>query len=424
MKRPAQRFAFAIALLCTGGAWADDQDAGALMLADQAPELTEKSGNVRTFIEAAYGDATRRNGGGAQDNQRLSLDIQYDHAFAPGWRALLGDRLDLNRPAPAGGERSINTLKEAYLSWQAQPETLLDAGRINVRNGVATGYNPTDYFRGGALRSIVSISPASLKENRQGSIMLRGQGLWDSGSLTMLYSPELRDQASTGGGWGPNVGATNHRDRWLVSVSQKIGAIVTPQFLLYREATLPTQFGLNLTGLINDATVAHVEWSGGRGPSQLARALEPLAPCSCDAWRNHLATGLTYTTADKMSLTGEYHYNGAGLDKKEWQALGQGAPLIYGQYRRWAQGAQELPTRQMLFFYGTWQDALINHLDLSLMHNFDLVDSSRRTWLEARYHVGNVEYALQGQRNGGRQTSDFGAIPESRSWQAVMRYYF
>ena len=123
-------------------------------------------------------------------------------------------------------------------------------------------------------------------------------------------------------------------------------------------------------------------------------------------------------------MTGEYHYNGAGLDKAEWNALGQGAPLIYGQYRRWAQSAQELPTRRMLFFYGTWQDALINHLDLSVMHNFDLVDSSRRSWLEARYHVGNVEYALQALRNGGRQTSDFGVIPESISWQLVMRYYF
>lgn len=424
MSRPAHRAVFAMALLCAGGARADDGDAGALMLADQAPEPAEKSGNLRTFIEAAHGGATRRSGGGAQDNQRLSLDIQYDHAFAPGWRALLGDRLDLNRPAPAGGEKNINTLKEAYLSWQARPETLLDAGRINVRNGVATGYNPTDYFRGGALRSVVSISPASLKENRQGSVMLRGQGLWDSGSLTMLYSPELRDRAGPAAGLSFDVGATNHKNRWLVAVSQKT-AILTPQFLLYREAALPTQFGLNLTGLINDATVAHLEWSGGRGPSQLARALGPLAPaCSCDAWRNHLATGLTYTTANKLSLTGEYHYNGAGLDKAEWNALGQGAPLIYGQYRRWAQAAQELPTRRMLFFYGTWQDAMVNHLDLSLMHNFDLVDSSRRTWLEARYHVGNVEYALQALRNGGRQASDFGAIPESRSWQLVMRYYF
>ncbi|MBC7860162.1 MAG: hypothetical protein H7Z39_15620 [Burkholderiaceae bacterium] len=425
MSRPSHRIVLAMALLCAGGARADDPDAGALMLADQAPEPTQQSGNLRTFIEAAHGGATRRNNGGAQDNQRLSLDIRHDRSFSPGWRAFLADRLDMSWPAPAGAEKHINTLKEAYLSWQARPETLLDAGRVNVRNGVATGYNPTDYFRGGALRSVVSISPASLKENRQGSIMLRGQGLWNSGSLTMLYSPKLSDQAGTGGGLSPDVGATNHRDRWLATVSQKIGAGLTPQFLIYREAARPTQFGLNLTGLINDATVAHLEWSGGRGPSQLTRALGPPAPaCPCDSWRNHLATGLTHTTANKLSLTGEYHYNGAGLDKAEWNALGQAAPRIYGQYRGWAQSAQEPPTRRMLFFYGTWQDALINHLDLSAMHHFDLVDSSRRTWLEARYHVGNVEYAVQALRNRGRQMSNFGAIPESRSWQAVVRYYF
>jgi hypothetical protein len=425
MSRSAHRLGLALALLGAGSARADDSDAGALMLADQAPEVAETARNLRAFVEGAAGGAVRRGNGGAQDNQRLSLDVQYDRSFSAGWRAFLADRLDMNWPAPAGGEKNINTLKEAYLNWRARPDTMLDAGRVNVRNGVATGYNPTDYFRGGAVRSVVSISPASLKENRQGSIMLRGQGLWESGALTMLYSPKLSDQGGTSAGLSPDVGATNHQDRWLATVSQKIGAVLTPQFLIYREAALPTQFGLNLTGLINDATVAHLEWSGGRGPSQLAQALgQAASACSCDAWRNHLATGLTYTTANKMSLTGEYHYNSAGLDKAAWDALGQGTPAIYGRYRGWAQNAQELPTRQMLFFYGTWQDAMINHLDLSVMHNFDLVDSSRRSWLEARYHVGNVEYALQAQRNSGRKMSDFGAVPETRGWQLVMRYYF
>ena len=46
-------------------------------------------------------------------------------------------------------------------------------GRINVRNGAALGYNPTDFFRSGALRSVVSIDPNSLRENRLGTVMLR-----------------------------------------------------------------------------------------------------------------------------------------------------------------------------------------------------------------------------------------------------------
>lgn len=416
-------FALALTLLGAGSASADDTDASALMLADDAPGGVEKASDWRIFFEAAYGGTVKRSDGAAKASQRLSLDIQYEHSFSPDWRAFLANRLDWN-PPPTGSEDSINTLKEAYLSWRAQPETMLDMGRINVRNGVAMAYNPTDYFRSGALRSIVSISPDSLKENRQGSVMLRGQRLWQSGSLTLLYSPMLSRRPSADG-FSLDLGATNRQNRWLIALSQKIGGSVTPQFLIYREAGLAPQFGLNLTALIDDATVAHIEWSGGRSPSQLTQALGQSIPaCNCNAWRNHLATGLSYTTPNRISLTAEYHYNGSGLDQAAWNALRQGPLPIYGQYRGWVQSAQELPTRQALFFHGKWQDALINRLDFSVMHNVDIADSSRQTWLEARYHVAHFDYAVQWQRNSGRELSNFGAIAESRSWQAVMRYYF
>lgn len=412
----ACRPALAAALLGAGIAWAQDPEANALMLADEAIGTLEKASDWRAFVEGAHGSA-------AEKSQRLSLDIQYDRSLSPEWRVFLADRLDTSRPAPNGGDNGINTLKEAYLGWRAQPETMLDMGRINVRNGVAMGYNPTDYFRSGALRSVVSISPASLKEDRQGSIMLRAQRLWESGSLTALYSPELKRRRDTDG-LSLDVGATNDRNRWLIAASQKVGGF-TPQFLVYREEEMPAQFGFNLTGLLGNATVAHVEWSGGRGPSLLTQALKQPAPtCACNAWRNRLSAGLTYTTPKRISLTAEYHYNGGGLDETAWNALRQGPPAIYGQYRRWVQTAQELPTRQALFFHGTWQDAMINRLDISAMHNLDLADSSHRTWLEARYHVGNFEYALQWQRNGGRPSSNYGAVPESRGWQAAVRHYF
>lgn len=422
MNRLAACLALALAAVLPGahGARADEAEASALLLADEAPATASRPSDWRVFLEGALGDAARRDGRGGE-RQRLSLDLRYDHAFSPQWRVFLADRLDLSQPPQEGADRAINTLKEAYLGWRVQPETLLDLGRINARNGVAAGYNPTDYFRAGALRSIVSIDPASLRENRQGSVMLRGQRLWQGGSLTALYSPGLKRRPNADG-FSLDPGATNPRSRWLFALSQKIGG-VSPQWLLYREANQPMQVGLNLTGLLNDATVAHVEWSGGRGPSQREQALAPpqRAPAT---WRNRLAAGLTHTTPDKLALTAEVHYNGGGLDAAEWNALQQGPPAAYGLYRQWVGDAQELPTRQALFIRATWQDAIAHGLDLAAMHNRDLVDSSRRTWLEARYHVGDMEYALQWQRSSGTALSAYGALPESRGWQAVLRHYF
>lgn len=410
----------ALMLLAGPAARANDPEASALALADLSPATAAEAGDWRTFAEGAFGGARRRDGGGS-DPRRLSLDIRFDHSFSGEWRAVAADRLDADWPAQQPGERAINTLKEAYLSWRLPADTLFDFGRINARYGVATGYNPTDHFRRGALRSVVSISPASLKENRQGSLMLRGQRLWESGALTALYSPKLGRPAAGRDGFDPDWGATNPENRWLLALSQRIGTLA-PQFLLYREEGLPPQAGLNLSSLVDDATVAYLEWSGGRAPSLLAQALaEGAGP---GAFRNRLSAGLTHTTPGNFSLTAEFEYNGGGLEREAWSALRQGPPAVYGQYRNWLQSTQELPTRQALFFLASWRDALVNRLELSAMLNFDIADSSRRTWLEARYPVERYEFAVQWQRNGGGRLSDFGAAPESRGWQAVLRYYF
>ncbi|WP_206047160.1 hypothetical protein, partial [Noviherbaspirillum denitrificans] len=366
-----RRLALLLALAASGAS-AQDADFDALRLADEAQAEVVRASDWSAFIEGATGRAVLRSGVSSWD-QRLSLDVQVDKRFAPDWRVVFADRLDLFWQDEPTRQHGINTLKEAYLGWQARDDLLFDLGRINVRNGVATGYNPTDYFRAGANRSIISADPASLKRNRQGSVMLRGQTLWDSGSFTGLYSPKLASQPSAAA-LNPDVGATNNRDRWLFAVSQKLSEGVTPQWLLYKEEGLPPQAGANLSLLVNDATVAHVEWSGGRSPSLLAQAG---MRADDTAFRNRVSSGLTFTAASKLSLTLEYQYNGAGLDDGLWNALPRTSLPAYARYRGVLQNLQEMPTRQAVFLYATWQDALLRRLDLSAMLRHNLADSSR-----------------------------------------------
>lgn len=412
---------------------ADDLDA--LKLADSAADSQSSvsASDWHSFIEAALGQATPRQGGSGSkiSNQRLSLDLQFDLRFAPGWRAVFSDRLDLNRQQQenqAEQANDVNTLREAYLSWQAQPQQLLDLGRINIPYGVAIGYNPTDFFRGNALRSVVSLDPASLKKNRMGSVMLRGQQLWDSGSVTALYSPKLEQQANSDS-FNLDLGATNQQDRWLIAVSQKLpGGIlgeITPQWLLHGGAQQSPQLGFNLTALLNDATVGYLEYSGGRSRSMLSQALMGKDD---SAFRNRLVTGVTYTTGNKLSVTLEYEYNGSAPDNLGWNALRngakQGAALAYLQYRQYQQNQQELATRQEMFLYASWPDALLQHLDLSAMQKLNLADRSSLSWLEARYHLQQADLALQWQRNSGDPGSAYGAVRQRHNWQALLRIYF
>ncbi len=413
------RAIFIALMVAAAPALAGDDDA-ALSLADKTVTPAQHGSDWRVFTEAALRTSSQQNGGTQEHDQRLSFDVHYDRIFAHDWRVIFADRLDANRLGESASESSINTLKEAYLSWQQSPDRIADLGRVNARYGVALGYNPTDFFRAGAARSVVSIDPASLRENRLGSAMLRGQALWTDGSLTALYSPRLADRPSEVA-FSPDLGATNQRSRWLASLSHKLSDGISPQWLAYGEAGKLPQAGLNLTALLNDATVANFEWSAGRARSLISQAL---ALPDDTAYRSRLAGNLTYTTSAKISITLEYEYNGAGLDVRGWNSLRHGPPADYARYRGFVANLQELPTWQNLFFYVSWQDALMNHLDLSAMLRRDIVDQSRLYWLEARYHWTRVDAAMQWQLNSGQPGSNYGALRERRIFQALMRYFF
>jgi hypothetical protein len=400
-------------------ALAADEDAAALSLADQTAKTTQAASDWHAFVEAAAARSALRGGGNERD-ANLFLGVRYDTTFAPGWRAILADLLDVRWQEHPSSHKTLNTIIDAYVSWQMRPDAIIDAGWINTHNGVAFGYNPTDYFRANAVRSVISVDPASLRENRLGSVMIRGQALWSAGALTALYSPKLADQPSSAA-FSPDFGATNFRDRWLLAASYALSKQINPQFLIYGEAGQSPQIGLNLTTLVNDATVAYVEYSGGRSSSLLAQVQMP-APAS--AFRSRLAAGATYTTARNLSLTIEYEYNGAGLGRAAWDALRSDSPAVYAQYRTLAAELQELPTKQRLFANARWQDAMINHLDLSAFAYYDCLDSSRQAWVEARYHWTKLDLALQWQVNSGSAGSEYGALPARQTWQALVKYFF
>ena len=296
-----------------------DDDSSALSLSGvTAPASGVRSAPSLT-TEAALTEAAQQSGG-VQGEQRLSFDLRYDAGVTPTWRAAFADRLDLDWADSPERAQQINTIKEGYLGWQPRTDLLLDAGRINVRQGVAFGYNPTDFFRFGALRTIDSLDPNSLRDDRQGAVMARGETLWSSGALTALYSPRLSDHPGTAP-FNPDFGATNAAGRWLLSVSQQLAPGWNPQLLLFGTDTGSPQVGTNLTTVLGTSTVAYIEASGGHGASLWTQALDapvqtspPVIPETLygvpfpDSLRVHAsfqtraATGITYSTPYKLSL--------------------------------------------------------------------------------------------------------------------------
>jgi len=381
-------------------------DIDALVLADLTQEEQVKSSDMAWFVEGALGQARLQNGSSEQATQRLSLDLSLDKSVVADWRVVLADRLDLVWQGWQGPVSKINTLKEAYLSWQPQPDLAVDLGRINTRYGVAQGYNPSDFFRNGALRSVVSVAPASLRENRQGTVMLRGQKLWSGGAITTILAPKLAEQASHQS-FSPDWGASNPQTRYLLALSQQGPASLAGQVLLFGDADAEPQLGFNLSGLLNDATVLYSELTVGKEPALTYR----------------MSSGLTWTSAYKLSLSLEYQYDGGAKNAAEWQALQQGPISDYWRYRGEVQSRQALNTQQATMLYASWPD-LLPSLELAALWRHDLIDFSDMAWFEARYHFKALDLAAQWQINRGDPLSVYGALPQRQSGLLLAKYYF
>ncbi len=417
----------ALALLAASGtcrANGAEEEAG-LALADSTPIEVVETGGTQVSVEGALRWATNRPDSATDPAQRLSIDLAFQRTFLPGLKFVFADRLDLNGPARfVGDPAAINTLKELYVSGRIGDGTVLaDVGRINMRLGVATGFNPSDYFREDAVRSVVSVDPASLRENRLGTMMARGQAVWSGGSVTALVAPRLADEKNDSN-YAIDLGATNRRTQWLVAGTARLVDAFSPQWLLYgngRDGDSP-QLGWNATALFNQACVGFFEWTGGRRSSTLARALG--RDGSDAAFRSQLATGATCTASNNLSLTLEYDYNGAALDSAGWRELQAGPPQVYAAYRTAVTAAQEPATRNSVFAMIRWQNAFMPRLDLSGFMRFNVEDRSRLTWVEARYRFERTDLALQWQISSGAPLSEFGAMTQQRLWQVLLKHYF
>ncbi len=338
---------------------------------------------------------------------------------------------DIDNPGP-------HTLRldsrELYGAWQPAAGWYLDVGRVNVKNGVASGYNPTDFFDARAVVDPNTLDPQVLREDRLGTVMVQGQYLWNGGSAALLYAPRLespspfRDTAQLPE-FDPLFDQTNTTDRWLAKVSTKVSDDLAPELLLYHEAA-ETRIGANIADSVGRATVLYAEWSGGWEPGLAAQAVEfagasgMVSPETVTAagldehrtFNNDLAIGGTYTTENKVSLILEYELHQAGLTSAQlrgyYTAAANGNALA-GEamwlIRGYAGDQQQPLGRQEAFFRVSWNDAFVRDLELDAFTMVSLQDGSALGQVSATYDLSDHWRlgAVASGTSGGRR-SEFG----------------
>jgi hypothetical protein len=331
-----------------------------------------------------------------------------------------------------------NDLREGYVTWQPHTSIYLEVGRINVRNGAALGFNPTDFFKTRTLVGQASLDPSVIRQNRFGTLMVRGQAIWSSGSVSIAFAPKVMSPSpvieSDPIGVDPHFAATNSAYRVLGTLS--FDALnLSPQLLGYFEPGR-SKAGIHLSRPIGDAVVVYAEWAAGPEKNLITRAIEfgrqmgtlpdnaPLLPptSASTSFRNDVAGGFSWTIATKVTLNVEYHFHQSGFGLgywKNWFALGStpGAPAaLTGELwylRAYANDQQEPLTQHEVFVRASWPRAFVPNLELTAFAFVDLLDGSVLSQVSANYYLSSRWTAsVYLSSNLGPTRSERGSFPQ------------
>jgi len=342
-------------------------------------------------------------------------------------------------------------VREAFATWQPFPGAYLDAGRVNLKSGVAIGYNPTDFFKARAVVEPLSADPAVLREVRLGAVMVRAQYVWGRAALTAAFAPALAAPSpilpdAELPSFDPMLGRTNAVNRFLLKGTFDLVADISPEVLAFVQGR-SLSLGANVAESIGKSVVLYLEWAGGRQASLTEEALSfgvltgslpvavvtALEPNPALSFQQDASLGLSYATESKLTLWLEYHLHQAGFSRQDWQGWFQTGLSPSGSFlsgalwyiRAYALDQVEPMSRNSIFARADWVDAFVFRLELSGFANVDLSDGSTLAQVSASYALSDA-WGLGAllSANVGNRRSDFGSLPQFLSGVLTARAYF
>ena len=387
----------------------------------QTPDVA-RNGSGKVFAELAINLANRKSGDTPPSGD-LGLDGYFSRRLNNDWRAVLNARLDMDL-APSMGISKDNlglTLRELYVSGSAD-EWGIDLGRINLRDGVALGFNPTDVFRSGALLARRTEDPARLRESRLGVVGFRLNRHTGIGQFSALVAPGF-NSSKVPSWYDPRWGAVNgERNQYYLKYTPPSWGGLYTNVVSHRAESGATTWGVNATDNIGQATVAFLEAARTRQPGLLDVALNNGSP---PQWRTKFATGVTFATQSRQTMTLEYEYNGDGLNRADWNGAWQGASQDQLTRGFLTAGQRQDPlSRHSLMLMLQWEQLLGRNDDLSCLVRASLVDRSRFSWCEWTFRQTQFDWALNFSHFSGSERSEYGASEQRLVVGAKARFYF
>jgi hypothetical protein len=404
-------------LLAASAAKAAAQPADWLPATDDAgtaPAATRPSrSDWRMRLEAGgdFGDRLRQ--------ANMAVDAAGSQALSAGATAFVSARLDFDHLSAKGHGTDLwlLSLREAYLRL-ASENAWLEMGRINLRPGVALGYNPSDFYREGALLAPRTQDPQRQRESRLGAVQLRAGTTGAAGDFAISASPAL-DAPQDSSWYAPRWGAVNDgRSQIGLQWTLPRWRGLFTQWLWQRRGDGRVSQGLNANIGLGNAWVVHAEWAASsRTPWLALERQDGTGERRVQQW----ALGATLSTAAYMQWGLEWQRNGAGLSAPEWRGPWQQADDAGTVRVREAAARQGDPLgRDGLMLSLRIERAGLRDADLGCLWRLDMGDRSQMQWCEWRLKQEASEWSLSLTHFQGAERSAYGA--SSPGWAMALRW--
>lgn len=334
-------------------------------------------------------------------------------------------------------------LREAYATWQPIGGFYVEAGRVNLREGVALGFNPTDFFKTRTLVDQSSLDPSVVRQNRLGTVMVRAQAIGAGFSMSAAVAPKLASPPplteNNPIGVDPHLGTMNGAWRAEAVLGLEV-ADLSPQLLGYLEEGR-SKIGLDVSRPIGGAVVAYAEWAGGPEKSLGARAADfgkqtgtlpqnaPIVPPDngVTSFRNDVAAGFSWTIAATLTLNAEYHFHQSGFTRADWSYWfshpAEANQLWY--VRGYANDQQEPVSQHQLFARLAWPRFLSPDFEVDGVAFVGLIDGSVLSQLSfSDYLSKDWTLAAFISVNFGAPRSERGSFPQAATLTLQITRYF
>ncbi|NVN09775.1 hypothetical protein [Nguyenibacter vanlangensis] len=339
--------------------------------------------------------------------------------------------------------------REAYVTVGAGDHFFVDIGRFNLKAGVASGFNPTDFFRTATVLNVDTNDVTALRERRLGTFMAHAELFTPTIDVAAAIAPRLtrsHDEHYLAVDENFDLGLERTNPDWREELRLTFPGVTrfAPAAYVYHDRHA-VKFGASSAVLLSSKATGYAEWAGwNRGTivsdaltNALAAGLLPSFTPDPDIggggerFRQQLAIGITYALLPKVSLSLEYDYSEAGLTKGKMQLLtsaGQAGGLgaaTYWVVRQYGVDQQDPLGRHTGFVRFAWSDAFVRNLSLSAIAQINLGDGSGAYQASVTYSFhGGWAVNLQGNLTAGSTRGEYGSVPQSGAVLTRIVKYF